>query len=113
MPSANLKTDLSYKSKQHDLILENMMARARFSRDKMATKHSQWQVNLKQHHAYLDLAAVDKARKSKARDDATYPGTAPIKIPLSKALGRVYIDYLMEVYTAIRPLFRYEGQGRE
>ena len=93
--------------------MESCLSLARQSNSQMSSKHEQWKKNLPQYHAYIDVAAVDKVRQSKARPDATYPGTAPIKIPASKMLGKIYHTYLMDVYTSIRPLFRYTGGGGE
>ena len=108
-----LKTDLQFGSKNHEKILEYVLGFARESDNKMVNKREQWKKNLPQYHAYLDLAATDRIRQTQARPDATYPGSAPIKIPLTKTLGEIYITYLMEVYTSVRPLFRYVGEGSE
>lgn len=104
--------DMTPNSEAHRKIKDFIRTRMDFSKRRLAARRVAWRDAEKQHRAFLDLEQVDKARRVKDRD-ATYPGFAPLIIPISYATVNTILTFLMTVYGSRRPTIQVEGIGPE
>lgn len=100
-------------TEQYNRVKEFVRVRVDFAKREMGGRRAAWRENEKQYRAFLDLEAVDKQRKRRDGEKGTYPGFAPLIIPVPYAVTNTIITYLMSVFGARRPVIMLDGWGPE
>src|SRR5262245_59150716 len=96
----------------YDTIKQFVNSRIDFAKKRLDGRRDKWREAEKQYRAYLDLEAIDRQRKRKD-GDATYPGFAPLIIPIPYAIVNTILTYLVTVFAARRPIIQIDGVGPE
>ena len=96
----------------HDRLKNLARQRIDYAKRKLSNRGSRWREAEKNFRAYLDLENIDKQRRQKD-DERTYPGFAPIIVPISYATVHTMLTYFMTVFGARRPIIQLDPVGPE
>lgn len=102
-----IEKKLRYGSSLHKFVLEAVLRRYKYSKDKMENRHDKWRKADDQFNAYMPETEVDTARRS-VRDKGM-PQYTTIYIPHSYAIMMTAHTYHTSVFYSRSPVFQYEG----
>jgi len=96
----------------HDLIRDEVMARAQLARDEMSRRYPAWEKLDEQLTSYIPLSEYDKDFKgdSLQNDDPNKP--ISIVVPVSQAVLDTMLSYLVTAFLD-EPVLKFEGTGPE
>ena len=101
--------------KTHDMIRDEVMARAQQSHSQMSGRYASWNKVDKQLTAYIDLSAYDKDEDGDSvANSLTGDPNKPVSIvvPVSYAILETLLTYLVTAFLD-QPMFQYNGTGPE
>lgn len=104
-----LADNLSFHSQQHRFIVEAVLKRRDFSRDKMRERHRAWKKNEESFIAYMPEKDVDKQRRH-LREVGGEPQFTTLKIPFDYAVLMSAHTYWTSVFLGRNPVFQYQGR---
>jgi hypothetical protein len=109
MPGLTLT--ISPTSEQHALILDEVRARIRFSKDRLTGQHDKWRKDEETAVAYIKETDIN-AIKRRAREDGK-PQYTTISVPYSYGILMASHTYWTTVFLGRSPVFQYQGRHGE
>jgi len=106
---AVLADTLRFQTEAHRFILEAVLRRKEFSKDKMRERHAQWRRNEENFIAFMPEKDVDKQRRS-LREVGGEPQFTTLRIPFDYAVLMSAHTYWTSVFLGRNPIFQYEGR---
>ena len=98
-----LAQTLDFQSPHHKFILEAVLARRNFSRDKMSQRHTAWKKAEEAFVAYMPEKDVDKQRRN-LREVGGEPQFTTLKIPFDYAVLMSAHTYWTSVFLGRNPV---------
>ena len=96
----------------HDLLRDEIMARANASHEQMSARFDSWNKVDEQLTAYMDLSAYDKDEKGSSVQDTDPNKPVSIVVPVSYAILDTLLTHLTASFLDL-PHFGYSGNGPE
>lgn len=100
---------LSPKSEQHEWMLQYLVNRIRFSRNKMSAFHPRWRMNELMLQAYISLPDYDQmlqdVQRKKGNPGLGSGSPVAINVPFAWSTINTIVTYLMHMFAGRSPLF--------
>ena len=106
-----LQIEIPYTSKRHRLLLQALMARYKFSRDRMRDFHEAWDTAEEKNDVYIKETDADAERRRQREDG--YPQYTTIQVPYSYATHLTMHTYLVGVFLGRSPVLQFSGRHGE
>jgi len=104
----SLEKDLKFGSKRHQFVLDAVMRRYKFSKEKMQTNYDKFKEQDEQFLAYMPEKDQDAVRRN-LRSQGGEPQYTTINIPYSYAVAMTAHTYWTSVFFGRTPTFQFEG----
>lgn len=105
-----LADELRFGTQRHYAVLEAILARRNFSRDKMQERHTQWMKNEEAFIAYMPEKEADAKRRN-LREQGGEPQFTTLKIPFDYATLMSAHTYWTSVFLSRSPILQYAGRN--
>lgn len=106
---AALGEKLGFHTPQHRFLVEAVLRRRDFSRDKMKERHAAWKKSEENFIAFMPEKDVDRHRRS-LREVHGEPQFTTLRIPFDYAVLMAAHTYWTSVFLSRNPVFQYQGR---
>ncbi len=106
---AALGETLGFHTPQHRFLVDAVLRRRDFSRDKMKERHNAWKKSEENFIAYMPEKDVDRQRRS-LREVGGEPQFTTLRIPFDYAVLMAAHTYWTSVFLSRNPVFQYQGR---
>jgi len=113
MTEARIRKILRPNTQEHQRLLTFLNKIEQYSEQSISGRFEKWRELEAAYRAYIDLDEYAQSRKNKAHEDADYPGTVPIVIPMAMGGVHAILAFLMAIFGGRRPIIPINGRGRE
>lgn len=110
--SIDMSKELRYGTERHRFVLEAILRRYKYSKEKMETRHDVWRNSDNQMVAYAPEKTVD-AQRRETREKYGEPQYTTIQIPQSYAVHMTALTYHTSVFYGRSPIYQFEGSSGE
>ncbi len=106
---AALGETLGFHTPQHRFLVEAVLRRRDFSRDKMKERHAAWKKSEENFIAFMPEKDVDRQRRN-LREVGGEPQFTTLRIPFDYAVLMAAHTYWTSVFLSRNPVFQYQGR---
>lgn len=104
--------EIKYGTKQHKMILTELLARRDMSKHEMGKKHNTWNYIDQQFQFYVPESDNDALRRVQRKNQGI-PHFTTIEVPYTYAMAMTAHSYYTSVFLSRNPVFQYSGRHGE